>query len=354
MPAPPPSGSAPLSTAASALNPGQYRRDPIIWNPNNRQFDISQQCASGFWDDTRLEMHYMGKAQSGGNTRHFIFNEDTNSWTMTNGNVDGANALGHIWTASFDHTYRPGTYYHIEQQPNQGSPNGTRTCRYYDRSSGRWSTLPNAPFDVWANSGTPNPGMGFHPNLIGSGRPGLFCWATGGQAGFAYFDLVNQSWTQVTTFGSGPYFNRKYAGGGLYIPGRDEMIFGTGENHQDCLIVKGGDAGNRSPELRSAPLRILGGAFNRNGAHMILDPRSDDTVMLLERKGSGVWTSSNGGQSWRRESFSHPFWSSSDAGSLRHPQDEGSWTPCSISRYGVVMGLYSDQNGGGSIMWRPG
>jgi hypothetical protein len=197
--------------------------------------------------------------------------------------------------------------------------------------------------------------MGFHPNLLGPGRPGLYCIATGGSVGFSYFDLIGQRWTQVRTFSAySTYGNRKYTGAGIYVPGRDELLFGTGENDQDMIVIKAGDADNQNPELRGAPIKILGGAFNRNGAHMILDPRSNSTVMLLERKGNRVWTSSNGGLSWSQAGFTHPFWSSSAANALKHDQDEGSWTPCSISRYGVVMGLYSNQGGGGSIMWKPG
>lgn len=349
---PPPTGGI-LASAASQLAGGQYALDPIPWNPNNIRYDISQQCVSSFWDDTRKELHYMGKVQNGGNTHHFIYNETANQWSWPGQNVDDANALGHIWIATFDNYVHPGRYYHVGHYPNQWSPDGTRNVAYYDPQTRSWTRTPNAPHNLWSNSGTPNPGLIVHPNLFGNGRAGLATFGTGSGAGYSAFEFATQEWRLVNdySFYSSPYADSRYAGNGIYLPDLDEAILGTGSQHRRSTVIKAGDAFNPNPEQRTAPINITGGAFGRNGAHMIVDPRNPGSgTMLLERRGSRVWSSNNAGRSWVQESFSHPFWNNNP---YKDPNDEGSWTPASIGEYGVILGMSSYVAPGGSLLWRP-
>ena len=93
-------------------------------------------------------------------------------------------------------------------------------------------------------------------------------------------------------------------------------------------------------------------------AHMLLDPRdaTQSTIMLLERAGNRVWTCSDplaGAGAWTLESWGHPFWDENPYHG-QSASEEGSWTCCSIPRYGVVMALASNQSGGGTMLWRPG
>jgi len=183
---PPPStfsGSV-LELAAAALANGAWTADAIAFNPQSQAFDISWQNRTAFWDNENRELQYMGKAQSGGAARHFIYDEQTNTWRSPNLDVTPGK-VGHIWTAAFDHTDDPGDYYHVEDG-HTAAPVRTRTIRHYSRSADTWTDLPLAAFDIWSTD-SPNPGAAYHPNLMGPGRPGLFAYSS---VRFAWFDCV--------------------------------------------------------------------------------------------------------------------------------------------------------------------
>lgn len=346
-------GGTTLADTASQLDSGQWVGS--IGLPQGiGQFDISWQNRTAFWDDANSEIQFMGKAQGGGAAKHWIYSDTSGQWRQTSGDV-APGKFGHVWQVTFDHTDDPGDYYFVEQDVG-ASPQVKDTVRVMDRSveNGRgsenspWRLLSRASFEVWEPTDTPNPALGYHPNLLGAGRPGIFCWGT---TDFSYWDKSNNTWTHVDSFGlSAPYGNRNQ-NTSLYVPGRDVLIFGSSINQsQQALIVPASYSGNRTPKLENLPIRIHN--HTSGAAHLLIDPRDSGRIMLLERDGSRVWTNAEAGagSSWALESFTHPFWGSLPVAS----NDAGSWTPCSIPRHGVVLGMASNVLPGKTVMWRPG
>ncbi len=353
---PPPStfsGSV-LETAATALANGAWAADAIAFNPQSQAFDISWQNRTAFWDNENRELQYMGKAQSGGAARHFMYDEQTNTWRSPNLNVTPGK-VGHIWTAAFDHTDDPGDYYHVEDG-HTAAPARTRTIRHYSRSADTWTDLPLATFDIWSTD-SPNPGAAYHPNLMGPGRPGLFAYSS---VRFAWFDKLNQTWTQGANFGLGPPYGNRNHNSSLYIPGHDVVFFGSGRDVSlDGIVIPAGYGSAPSATPQLVPLPISVQSDINAGAHMLIDPRDSRTVMLLERRGNRVWTNNDVpgttlASQWTLEAFTHPCWDNLPVSS----GDGGSWTPASIPRYGVVWCAASNGGGGsgngGSILWKPG
>lgn len=355
---PRPAGPSGLADQAAQLNPGEWLNS-ISLPSAIEQFDISWQNRTAFWDDVHGEIQFMGKAQGGGSAKHWIYSETSNAWRQSSGDV-APGKLGHVWQVTFDHTDDPGDYYFVEQDVG-ASPQVANTIRHMDRSledgqgstNAPWRLLTRAPFEVWEPTDTPNPGLGYHPNLLGPGRPGIFCWGT---TDFSFWDKNNNSWRHVDSFGlSAPYGDRNQ-NSSLYVPGHDLLIFGSSVNQsQQALIIPAGYSGDTTPVLEDLPIRVHN--HTRGGAHLLIDPTDDSRIMLLERDGSRVWTNADGGRgaSWRLESFTHPFWNNLPVDDL----DGGSWTPCSIPSYGVVLGMASygsaaNNGANGTIMWRPG
>lgn len=353
-----------LAQGAAALGPGEWA-DSIAMPPDTQEWDISWQNRTGFYDEARREIQYMGKPQAsaGGENRstHHVYDEDSDAW-RTVSSVVTPSALGHIWCVTFDHD--KGDYYHLQQQPNQGDFDNTRTLLRYDREADSWGQLPQADFDVWNNSSTPNSGPVFHPNLLGPGRPGIYC---SGNDVLSYFDVSAQTWTMVV---GDILYHPTYGGDGsggwrhnssLYVPGLDLALFGSGERgyiggEPHCLIIEAGGADNPEPPVRSLPVAVDNLASGVS-ANMLLDPTdpSRSTIMLLERGGNRVWTSDDprsGAQSWTLQPYTHPLWTDNPY-RIGDSDHAGSWTCCSLPRYGVVLGM-GTQNGGGTVMWRPG
>lgn len=354
-----------LETAANALSADSYSLDPITWNPANNDNDISWQCRTGFYDESRGEIQYMGKGQGGANARHFRYNEHSDSWTTTNSDAGGY--LGHIYCAvSFDRTDNPGDYYYVQQYPNE-TPNAcTTTVNRYNRDEDAWDQLPAAGFNVWQSSNTPNPGVVYHPNLLGPGLPGLFCWDTNQ---FSYFDFQNQSWTSVRTgiryvdpYG-GTSYNSWRLTQSIYVPGLDIAMYGSGDTgfvggNPQCLVIEAGSGGDQNHSTYDMPEQVCSDDYTTGTYDMILDPRDPtlSTIMLLEKNGGTVYTCSDptqGLSGWTQESFTHPFWNNNPYRSTVTNQRH-SWTACSIPKYGVILGMGSYGDGGGSVLWKPG
>jgi len=354
-----------LAEDASRLRPGE-RVDSIALPRDIEEWDISWQNRTAFYDDSRREIQYMGKPQSsvGGRNRstHHVYSEESNSWRTTSTNVT-PNSYGHIWCVTFDHSVRPGDYYHVQHYPYEGD--NTRTLLRYNRQADSWGKLPKANFDVWNNSTTPNSGPVFHPNLLGPGQPGIYCFSNGA---LSYFDVTKETWTLVR---DDVQYDRTYGGNrdngwkhnsSLYIPGLDLAMFGSGSNgiiggNPHGLFIRAGDADNYSPPVARMPVRVGNEEPGFNSYQMLLDPTdpTQSTVMLLERSGGRVYTSNDplsGISSWTLQPYQHPFWNNNPYRSSISGE-EGSWTCCSISRYGVVLGM-GTHSGGGTIMWKPG
>ena len=371
---PVPVGVRDLAQDAAQINPGEWLFS-INLPSNVQRFDVSWQNRTAYWDDINRELQFMGKAQGGGAARHFIYSDSSRTWRSSSldiwrdmgssgGTVPGGGLFGHVWINSFDHSDDPGDYYYFEQDPVEGVTN--RRFRVMDRSveagqgsqNDPWRYSSNAPFDIWNTRNTPNPGLVYHPNLRGPGQPGVFVWGTGQ---FSIWDKSNDEWIQVATFSpSDTAYGDRNTNVSLYVPGHDIALFGSSRNGSQVatIIPASYNTNDSTPRQESLPIEVSGGASN-SSAHLLLDPRDNGTIMLLERGGDRVWTNAEGGlgSAWQLESYRHPFWDNLPVN--RSAPNFGSWTPCSIPRYGVVLGLAShdsaSNNGeGGTIMWRPG
>jgi hypothetical protein len=357
--------SSSLKTAADSLSAGQFALDPITMPAELARFDISWQNRTAFYDDERREIQFMGKAQTGGSAKHWIYDEETDVWRQTSGDVT-PDQLGHIWLVTFDH--ETGDYYHIEQQPTSGME---FTVRYMDRSveSGQgstnspWTTLPSAASRIWSFSHTPNTGICIHPHLFGPGRKGLFCF---GVDRVSAYNLIDGTWTHLGDPGS-PYKLRRNSAT-LYIPGQESILIGGSKDADTEGDLNFGWPKGAQNALGAAlptqftgiglPLVIAGGA-GLEYCHVCIDPTNNRNAMLLERTGSQrVYISSDGGATWTLQPYTHPFWTEFTSRSWNNSGDGGSYTVCSIPRYGVILGMSSDDGGGpGSghcILWRPG
>jgi len=354
-----------LETEAGNLNAGEYTLDPIAINGDSNQWDISWQNRTAFYDENRGEIQYMGKAQAsaGGRNRspHFIYNEYTGSWTTIDTNVT-PNSYGHIWLCSFDHQY--GNYYHVQQNPAEGG-NVQRFLKFTRGESATptdtWNPVSNAGFNVWSTTATPNPGLCFNPNLFGSGRPGVFCFGWGQ---WAAWNELDDTWVEGADVGYSQWGSFRQ-GSTLYVPGLGLMLCGSGDKPGSPYLIgveDGDTTGTATRATASVPGQGVGNfSPSSNTYMMLLDPRdrTQKTVMLLQRDGGNVYTSNDPmSGNWTLETgFEHPFYDNNpyrDNGVY----DEGSWTCCSLPRYGCVLGLSSNgQNGGGrfgTLLWRPG
>lgn len=354
---PTPTGAGNLSEAAAQLDQGQWMINPIKMNADVSRWDISWQNTTAFWDDMRREIQYMGKPQAsaGGLARqgHWIYSEQTDTWRVTSTTV-APNHYGHIWGVTFDHTDDVGDYYYIEQDPE---PDAERSVRIMDRSvengqgstNSPWTQVAQSSFDLWSpdQANIYQPGIGFHPNLLGSGKPGIYGVAV---EQHVYYDKRNETWVKNSVSNSDPYRTR-HGCPSIYVPGRDILVFGDGNAaNSDYMIIYADDIDNASPEIKAGPITVRGTTGNHG--KFVIDPRDDSVIMLLEATGNRVWTSRDGAQTWRLESYEHPFWDEGLSRTFANSQDGGSWTCCSIPRFGCVVGLYTYNPA--TILWRPG
>lgn len=359
-----------LGQAAQSLNRNEYLLDPIP-SPNTvfGNLDIVNTTVAAFWDPVLNEVSLMGDASSVQEAKHAIYQEELDTWTLLNTNIASENAIvnGHIWCMHWDDINSTGDIFFVPQQPSQTNPDTTRNFWHYNRNTNEWRQVPNAPFNVWQNSGTPNTGLGYHPNLFGTNQAGVFCYSCDG---FSAYHLKYQEWVDLssnysfTSLYNSTYGNRKYNGGTVFLPGRNELFFGTGRddngvgaqstsNFLKLTVVKGGNP--PTVELRDVPVSVNTNVNTQEGYFMIRDPRDDSTLMLLERTGDRVLTNNNGATgSWVDETaqngLRHPFWNQNP---YKYDIDGGTWTPCSIDKYGIVMGLSTYRNGGGTLIWKP-
>jgi hypothetical protein len=197
--------------------------------------------------------------------------------------------------------------------------------------------------------------MGWHPNLFGSGQPGLFIWAV---FRFFAYNLSTQSFSVLSpsNFSSSSIYYDRSTGQALYLPATDQLICfakNRGKGHP-AIIVEAG-AGNSSDVVSSGfvsptatpPIQVYGGGGTTNHGHVVAHPDDANRLLLLDEHGSSrVWESSDFGSSWQLKGYSHPFqamvnWSS------------GEYTVGTIPRYGVIVGMTSGANGGETVLWKP-
>ena len=339
-------GDTKLAQVAASLSPGQSAQftKNLLQNHN----DIQWQVGTLFWDPNRRELQYMGKPASGQslNHSHYIYSADTDTWSTTGQMLFPG--IGHIWYPAFDAAN--GDYFYRQYNTN--------VIHWFDRSDGANGTWKESPEQLppALNEGNANfAAMGWHPNLFGAGKPGLFIWAV-----FRFFgyDLTTHTFSVLSSdkFPSGsPYRNRK-TGQAVYLPGPDQLLcFGqANEVGHPALLVKAG-AGSSSDVFgdqlvtptSAPPIEVYGGGADDNHGHVVNHPDDPNRLLLLDESGtSRVWQSDDFGATWVLQSYEHPF-------QEMHNWSSGEYTAGSVP-CGVVVGMTSDGNGGETVLWKPG
>lgn len=338
-----------LAAAAAALSPGEgvSTVDGSLFAElsNSDQastLDVQWQTVSLFHDPIHRELQYMGKPASGQSLehRHYIFDEATNVWRTTGtGLFPGT---GHIWTASFDSV--AGDYYFHRWSDDD--------IRVMTRATEGWSeTAPSlSPLQLGGSNAGPACALAWHPNLFGPDDGGLVSY---GQFRILAWRKATNTWSELASYSDGSPYHAHQGGQGVYLPGFDRVVMGTGNEDGAPLVGvaagSGGVPGSVS-NLGAPPIGVFGGGGDSNHGMFVVHPADSSRLLMLEDLGEHrVWSSLDGGETWTLASYNHPFHS------LLSNIDDGQWTIGSIPLYRVVIALTSGHGGGGPqvALWRP-
>jgi hypothetical protein len=309
----PGSGSS-LASAAASLSAGQSANfssgPPWLFGDS-----VTWQTATVYYDPNRKHVHAVGKVASPNPYEHYIYNEATNSWgSNTLGNSD----FGHMWNTAFDSA--EGAYYFAW--------GGGPEIYKYVYGTG-WRTIASPPSTGgWSMLA----GMGWHPNLYGTGDGGLVIVA--GTATLAWRKLTN-SWTAIQTGQQDAGYN---GGSGAYDSVNNKLWVGTGNRIRAAIVSQGLSALTPS----NPPLGIYGGGEGDGTNKVIPHPYTAGKLLLLASNSATVYHSVNSGATWSSAGYSHPF-----------VTGNGQWTCGPISAYGIVWGLSSPGRGSMSKIWKP-
>lgn len=333
-----------LSEVAASLGPGQS----IEFIPNTLQnaLDIQWQITTVFYDVVRREIQYMGKPATSQSNQysHYMFVEASNSWRAVA--RPAFTGSGHVWCYAFDPS--TGDYYATQYS--------NTTLRRYRRQTDRWESLARDTSGDLQDGGLFAPIFGWHPNLFGPGKPGLYAHAT--FYGLAWNPETN-AWSRITA-GSwsnpGPFRN-KNNGVAIYLPGSDRLaIWGKSQasTPDNSVVWVEAGAGLSSDIVGDGlissggkpPILINGAGGTTRHGHIVAHPMDVNRLLCLEEYGSDrVWSSVDDGSTWTLESFKHPF------ANMRGQGEE--FTCGTIPSYGVLIGITSDTSGGQTVLWKP-
>lgn len=339
-------GEGSLADVAQSLQAGQSAH--FTKNTLQKENDIQWQVQTIWYDSSRRELQYMGKPASSQSTNysHYIYSEETNSWSTTGQSLFPG--TGHVWNVTFDPDN--GDYWFRRYNDN--------IMMWFDRSdgpNGSWKQTVSQT-DPALNSGNTNfAAMGWHPNLFGAGKPGIFIWAV---FRFFAYNLATQKFSVLSpsNFSSSSIYWNRSTGQALYLPATDQLIcFAQDEGNGHPAILVDAGAGNSSDVLSDGfitqvsepPIEVYGGGGSSNHGHVVHHPDDPDRLLLLDEHGSSrVWESSDRGANWDLQAYKHPFQAMKN-------WSEGEYTVGTVSEYGVVVALTSDSDGGEAVAWKP-
>ena len=333
-----------MKLAADGLSLGQS----VNFTPNTTQkpIDIQWNLQTIFYDELRGGLQYMGKPASGQPNgleySHYLYDEYNDTWTDVGIVSSGS---GHVWSLTFDPDN--GDYYWS---------NGGQLKRFRRRKGvalSSWETL-SSTSDLTAG-GLGAPILGWHPNLFGPGKPGLY-------GHNAFYGLAwnpeTDSWSRcrTTSWPSGSAYRDKNNGQAIYMPESDRLVlFGrnkTTGNEESFYIDAGAGlssdviADGLAGELPETPITVRGsGNFNVHG-HIVQSPTNRNHVYCLQEHGTpNVWKSTDGANTWVLKGYTHPF------NAMSGEADE--WTVGTIHNYRCIVAMSSDSAGGETVLWKP-
>jgi hypothetical protein len=361
--------ASPLQSRADTLAVGAS----AFWTLNDKQdsWDIQWTTSSLYYDSNRKEIQYMGKAASGqyhdtwgrGTFTHYVYEEVNDVWLEPHDPVSSndsqlgleyyANPSGHIWCHTFDEAN--GSYIWAEY--------GTSKFWIFDGSTRTWrlsSSGDNTGGTGSANQPNDNASlMCFHPNLFGSGAPGI---VIGNEYGrwFGY-DITNDTWSmiQVAYPGSGWAGNN---GSGRYIPAIDSVIVGTEYNSYAFRVAAGAGLSSAAVTeglitrtVNPLPIPVVGAGGGTWG-HLLNHPEDSNKLLLIESGGSQrVWDSTDYGDNFiLRTSSSHPNNYLHPFKGMANRSGDDFMTMGSLPPQKCVMAISSNGSGGQVKIWKPG
>ena len=342
-PDPPPPPSTPLEIAANGLSSGEYT--DLTQNPLLEPLDIQWHTRGVWWDETRQQMHYMGKragSQPGGDFYpHYIYRAQTDDYIKIQPPFVNSQ-FGHIWLTAWD---GENLYFNL---------NGGGDLHVYRSSSNTWDSpsIPNCPGNWQGNF----PGIGWHPNLFGPGDGGVLMWQ--GWRTYAWRSSTN-SWSTLTPTNRGvnEFGHTDRPSHVHYAPGIDSLIvFFNHENGQPDTPVRVAAGAGLSSDifgegyatiaLNAPPVTVGGAGGTTIEGKVIAHPSAPNTLLLLvEHDTAQVYQSTDYGDTWQLNG-QHPF------GRLGFESQGGEWT-CGEIGHGVVAGIGSSGTGGTFRIWKP-
>ena len=132
---------------------------------------------------------------------------------------------------------------------------------------------------------------------------------------------------------------------------RSKIVLGTGTDSKTLLYVNAGSGGSpgTSGVRGTTPVAVTGHNAAGTGA-ILTHPGNDDRILLMENNsGRRVWISDDGAEKWSLTGWEHPFYNMPGANGSDHVR-------CTVSAYGVVVGLTSRANSSVSStfrIWKP-
>lgn len=337
-----------LEQFAASLAPG----DSDLFDASNnggptiafvRRQDIQQQTSTLYYAPNRKEWQLMGKAaqSQSGNHTHYLYDEVANTFVNTT-DQEFNGIVGHLWCHAFDPD--TGDYYFI--QVNQKTI--WRFVRAdWDGVTPNWVESSNGGDTLFSQNTSGHGGMGWHPNLFGSGQGGVVVRASRWAAAWKKSD---DSWQAASSNYDPSDANALHSNGGqgIYFPNLDAVIVGTGDDEgngnplQRFNAGSGGSPTTSPVTLADTPVEVRGKSGSSNYAHLVLDPANPAHMLLLERLSPyRVWRSTDYGVSWGSSVGNHPCdWEHFTCGSA----------------HGIVWFLSSGVNpapNNGSLVWKP-
>jgi hypothetical protein len=310
-----------LAVAAAALGSGQsadFSSGPA-WAFND---SVTWQTATVYYDSVRKHVHAVGKVASNNPYEHYVYNEATDTWGA---NTLSYSSFGHMWATAFDPA--EGGYYYADNGDADG------ISRYV--SGVGWTSISVSPTSGYVA------GMGWHPNLYGTGDGGLVVVA----------NTLTLAWRRSTnvwsTIQSGQQDAGYNGGAGAWDSVNNKVWVGTGNSTRAAIVTagSGGTVGTASTPS-DPPLQVAGNGEGQGTNKVIPHPYTAGKLLLIASDTSAVYQSTNSGQTWSNAGYTHPFVVGS-----------GQWTcgpiPGTASSYGVVWGLSSPGRGSMSKLWRP-
>jgi hypothetical protein len=183
----------------------------------------------------------------------------------------------------------------------------------------------------------PTNGVGWHPNLYGSGQGGTVTMAevNGTSEGLSLYRASNGAIQQISV-GEGNL--GRFYGQGVYFAAIDRLVIG-GNSH---IHVAGHATTPTWTAVGAPPTPTDGDSMEGNPGGfgtMMVHPGNANKMIILRRGGARDYYTSTDGNSWTSSLGAHPF-------------DTDAYALCSTGE-GVIWCLGASEAGAYSMLWRP-